>query len=435
MVCICSVRVSAGTELLEMLRRIPQVSDIRQKEVPFFDEFYEFRFEQPVDHGHPGGRTFGQKVLLGHRSFDAPVIVELEGYGIRSEEAGELTTLFAGNQLTIEHRFFDGSVPQGEIPWEYLTIRQAADDHHAVIRALKESVYPGVKWISTGISKGGQATVFHRYFYPEDVDVSVPYVAPLNLEYVDPRLDRFLEKLGTVRNDLLSVFGGGTEREDCHYKVHDFQNLCFEHKGEIFPLFRDYVEGRGYTYRLAGGVERAYDLVVLEFPFAFWQWGYSCEEIPDGEYGNWREIADCLVRVSAPDFFDDGYLERMRPFFYAALTEIGMYDYKVKPFRKYLKDVRNIDFSFALPPDIPLKPFNAAQMKAIQKWLQTDAERILFVYGGSDPWYGTAVELKNNGRCRKYVRGDMGHACRIKDFDPVSREDLIGTLKGWLAEP
>ncbi len=38
--------------------------------------------------------------------------------------------------------------------------------------------------------------------------------------------------------------------------------------------------------------------------------------------------------------------------------------------------------------------FNDKQMKAINEWLQTDAERILFVYGGSDPWYATGVDLK-----------------------------------------
>ncbi len=435
LVWICSVGVFAQTALLEKLRQIPQISDIEKKNVDFFDEYYEFWFEQPVDHAHPEGRTFKQKVLLGHRNFDAPVIVELEGYNIWSENAGELATLFKGNQLTIEHRFFDRSVPQGNVPWEHLTIKQAADDQHAIIQSLKENVYPAVKWVSTGISKGGQTTVFHRYFYPEDVDVSVPYVAPLNLEYVDPRLDKFLEKLGTVKNNLMSVFGGGGVQEDCHYRVRDFQNLCFEHKNELFPLFKEYVEQKGYTYRLAGGVERAYDLVVLEYPFSFWQWGNSCEEIPDEEYGDWEEIADYLVRISSPDFFDDKYLERMRPFFYAALTETGMYDYKVKPIKKYLKEEKNIDFSFSLPADIPVKPFNAAQMQAIQKWLQTDAEKILFVYGGSDPWYGTGVDLKKNSKCRKYVRGDMSHTCRIKDFDPVSKEDLIDTLKEWLAEP
>ena len=146
-----------------------------------------------MDHTRPESGSFKQKVLLGHRAAEAPVIAELEGYAIGAVRENELAGLLKGNQLTIEHRFFDSSVPEDGIPWEYLTIKQAAADHHAVIQAIKQHLYPSSKWVSTGISKGGQTTVFHRYFYPDDVDVSVPYVAPLNLEYVDPRLDKIPE--------------------------------------------------------------------------------------------------------------------------------------------------------------------------------------------------------------------------------------------------
>ena len=184
-----------------------------------------------------------------------------------------------------------------------------------------------------------------------------------------------------------------------------------------------------------GGINRALQLIILEFPFSFWQWGANPADIPDEESSDLEEIFNYLVKISTPDFFDDHYIDRMRPFFYAALTEIGMYDYNIKPFKKYLEnEKKNIDFSFTMPQGVEQKPFNTAQMKAISKWLQTDAERILFIYGGNDPWYATGVDLKKNWKCRKYLRGDMSHACRIKDFDPVSREDLIDTLKGWLKE-
>ena len=186
---------------------------------------------------------------------------------------------------------------------------------------------------------------------------------------------------------------------------------------------------------MVGGTKRALQLMILEYPFAFWQWGNNCADIPDQESADWEEIFEYLVKVSSPDFFEDKYIVRMQPFFYAALTEIGMYDYKIKPFKKFLpEDDKDIDFSFTMPEGVEKKPFNDKQMKAINEWLQTDAERILFVYGGSDPWYATGVDLKKNGKCRKYVRGDMSHACRIKDFDPVSKEDLLDTLNEWMKE-
>lgn len=431
-----SLTVFAGGDIMKKLQQIPQVSDIKELKVDPFKEYYRFWFEQPVDHNDPSKGTFKQQVLLGHQKEGAPVIAELEGYAIWSEQAGELTRLLNGNQLTIEHRFFDQSVPQGDIPWEYLTIRQAADDQHEIIQAIKKNIYPDSKWVSTGISKGGQTTVYHRYFYPADVDVSVPYVAPLNLEYVDPRLEKFLDKLGAPKSNLESIFGGGATQQDCHYAVRDFQNLCFQNKGLLLSRFQALAADKKYTYQTVGGEERALDLIILEYPFAFWQWGNSCEEIPNTEVNDWDEIFAYLMKVSTPDFFEDKYIDRMRPFFYAALTETGMYDYKIKPFKKYLvNEKKDIDFSFAMPAGVEKKAFNTAQMEAINKWLQTDAEKILFVYGGIDPWYATGVDLKKNWKCRKYVRGDMSHACRIKDFDPVSREDLIDTLKEWLAEP
>lgn len=431
---VSALTVLAGDGILEKLQRIPQISDIQKMKVETFDEYYQFWFEQPIDHTDPSKGTFRQKVLLGHKQTDAPVIVELEGYNIWSPEAGELATLLKGNQLTIEHRFFDQSVPKDGIPWEYLTIKQAATDQHDIIQAIKKNLYPDSKWISTGISKGGQTTIFHRYFYPEDVDISVPYVAPLNLEYVDPRLAKFLEHLGSPRSSLESIFGGGSAQQNCHWRIRDFQTLCFSHFDELLPRFETLAKEKNMSYETVGGTKRALQLIILEYPFAFWQWGHSCEDIPEAESADWNEIFEHLVKVSSIDFFDDQCIVRMQPFFYAALTEIGMYDYKIKPFKKFLDADKDIDFSFTMPKGVEKKPFNTAQMQAINKWLQTDAEKILFVYGGSDPWYATSVDLKKNWKCRKYVRGDMHHGCRIKDFDPVSREDLIDTLKEWLKE-
>lgn len=432
LVFLLSLVVQASGGILEKLRQIPQVSDIQALNVDFFEEYYQFWFEQPIDHKNPSLGKFKQKVLLGHKDMEAPVVAELEGYSIHSKNAGELTELFKANQLVIEHRFFDQSVPAGGIPWEHLTIRQAADDQHEIIQAVKKAVYPDSKWISTGISKGGQTTVFHRYFYPSDVDVSVPYVAPLNLEYVDPRLEKFLSKLGANNVRFGDVFEGGDTRQDCHYIIRDFQILVFKNLDRLLPMFEKATAGLNYSFETVGGAKRVLELVILEYPFAFWQWGASCDNVPLNDCEDMDMILEHLIKISTPEFFDDRYIDRMRPFFYGALTEMGMYDYNTRPFKKYLSSDKNIDFSFTMPKGVEQKPFNNKQMNEINRWLQTDAEKILFIYGGLDPWYATGVDLKKNEKCRKYVRGDAHHGCRIKDFDPVSKEDLISTLKEWL---
>ena len=128
-VCVWfTLAVWAGDGIYEKLQQIPQISEIQKLDVKPFQEYYQFWFEQPVDHSDPAKGTFRQRVLLGHKQSDAPVIVELEGYNIWSSEEGELANILKGNQLTIEHRFFDQSVPEGGIPWENLTIKQAMSE-------------------------------------------------------------------------------------------------------------------------------------------------------------------------------------------------------------------------------------------------------------------------------------------------------------------
>src|SRR5262249_56309184 len=69
--------------------------------------------------------------------------------------------------------------------WSKLTIWQAAADDHCIVRAFRQ-IYPG-RWIGTGGSKGGMAAVYHRRFFPDDVDGTAAYVAPLSLAENDAR--------------------------------------------------------------------------------------------------------------------------------------------------------------------------------------------------------------------------------------------------------
>ena len=99
--------------------------------------------------------------------------------------------------IFVEYRYFLESTPEPK-DWQYLTAENSADDLHAITTAFK-NIYPG-KWIATGISKGGQTTLLYRTFYPDDVDISVPYVAPLCYGVEDGRHEPFLHKVSTPEN-------------------------------------------------------------------------------------------------------------------------------------------------------------------------------------------------------------------------------------------
>ena len=427
----CGTLLADGP-LLQKLQQIKEISNIRELKVAPYNEYYEFWYEQPIDHNNPTKGSFKQRVLLGHRDFKAPMVAILEGYGIYSPAESELSQLFKTNQLTIEHRFFNNSKPAGETPWSDLTLKQAATDQHEIIQTLRQKVYPDTRWVSTGISKGGQTTVYHRYFYPQDVEVSVPYVAPINLEKVDPRLEKFLSKLGDTPENKHLLEGGG---KDIKWQIFDFQKRCFEDLDKLLPMLEETARTRNYTFEKVGGTERALKMIILEFPFAFWQWGNNINNMPQPEENDYSQIFNYLVSISPPDFFSDQSIAGIEAFYYAAMTETGMYAYNIKPFKKFFKEEKGnnvITFDFAMPKGYENTPFNTKQLQDINNWLQTDAENMLFIYGGIDPWSATAVDLKKNSKCAKFVKADMDHKCRIKSFEALTSENIVRILRAWI---
>ena len=81
----------------------------------------------------------------------------------------ELSKLFNANLVFVEYRYFGESMPK-PCNWDYLTVENSLYDLHHVTTTLKQ-LYDE-KWIATGISKGGQTTMFYRTYFPDDVDIS-----------------------------------------------------------------------------------------------------------------------------------------------------------------------------------------------------------------------------------------------------------------------
>ena len=183
----------AQTVLEQKISAISAIKEIRPLETSEFSEKYVTYFTQPLDHRHPEKGSFHQRVIVSHVGFDRPTVIVTEGYGaayaLRSQYREELSKLLNANMIFVEYRYFLESTPEPK-DWQYLTAENSADDLHAITTAFK-NIYPG-KWIATGISKGGQTTLLYRTFYPDDVDISVPYVAPLCHGVEDGRHEPFL---------------------------------------------------------------------------------------------------------------------------------------------------------------------------------------------------------------------------------------------------
>jgi len=395
----------------EVLSRIPLIDSFRVYDNDtLFKSTYEVWFRMPLDHNNPNSPVFPLRVYYSHLDFGKPMVEVIDGYTMYTHRANEMSRILNSNQLTIEHRFYDRSRPKDSIPWSYLTVRQAAADQHAVINAFKQ-FYKG-KWVSTGISKSGQATIFHRRYYPHDVDVSVPYVAPLNFSSEDPRAYSFLQNVGT---------------DDCRRRIAEYQTQLFKLKDKIYPMFVDLVNESKWDFPM--GLSRAYDLSVLEYQFAFWQWGIPCDNIPakasspEQLFNHWRMVK--------PFSFFDAKSTDTRLFLYQAMTEIGMYGYEVEPFKRYLPDTANINFAFAMPAGMKAI-YHPETMQDINRWVRDSGNYMLYIYGQNDAWSSTAVEPGSKTNAVKMVNPGGSHSTRIRSFPPAMRDSIYSVLERWL---
>lgn len=401
----------------EIENRLFLLPDVIFKSVetpPGFQSAYELKVRQPIDHANPQKGYFYQKAYLSHKGFDQPMVYVTEGYDCDRNLVYELTKLLHANQIMVEHRYFGESCPDS-LDYGYLNLEQETADLH-YIRELLRNLYPD-KWISTGISKGGQTTLYYRYFYPSDVDVSVPYVAPLNLEAEDKRIYAFLDTIGT---------------DECHAAIRALQTRLLQHRDAVLPLLKFYCAGAKlqFTYLT---FEEAFEYTVLEYPFSFWQWGFDCNLIPS-DTASLESALFHLLNVTDIGFFSDRDITAFAPHYYQAATEMGYYGYRTEEFSGLLRVLPlNPHPSAALTPGKMKVVFDPELDSRVYQWLQTKGDRILYIYGGIDTWSATAVPPSEKVDAVWIFLPGQGHGgARIRNMTPEEKEKLVATLTRWL---
>jgi hypothetical protein len=385
----------AQQTLLSRLSALPglQVTSIQTLEG--FNQSFQIDITQPIDHQNAGLGTFGQRFYLSHRSEDAPTVFYTSGYGISRNFEPELSALLQANQILLVHRFFPDADPRD---WNFLTIRQAADDQHRIRETLK-GIYPG-KWISTGGSKGGMTALYYRRYYPADVEATVAYVAPL------------------------MYFPA-----ECRQKLLDFQRQVLSRRASLIPLFVQYAQSKNLVFNILSQ-DAAFEYTALEYPFAFWQYGKEsdCGAIP-GVDATDQELLDHLVAVSSPYYYSDSGFLYFQPLFYQAFTEIGYCPYVYEPVKDYLQAVPLPDYRAFAPRGVDLV-YRPQVMQDMIPWLQIEGQKIVYIYGGIDPWTAAALEPAAGLDALKIIQPGANHRVKIGDLDQKAL--VIETLERWL---
>ena len=404
------------------LAALPGVSKVEALKTTLFPEKYVFFIRQQLDAKDASKGYFEQRVVLCHRGFDRPTVLVTEGYNaryaMRENYMDELSKLFETNVITVEYRYFDQSMPK-PCNWDYMTVENSLYDLHNVNQTL-HAMYKG-KWISTGISKGGQTTMFYRAYFPNDVDISVPYVAPLNKSVEDGRHEKFLQyEVSTKEN---------------RQKVLDLQLLLFKRKTALLPMLEQYCKDQKFTFNVP--IAEIFDFIVMEYSFAFWQWGDDLAKIPTSKATD-KELFDYLMRISEPGYFSNQ--NPNFPFNYQAARELGYYGYYTEPFKKYLsiKSAKGYLKRLMVPKGQEDVQFSPVLYNNTVDFLTKNDPKMVYIYGDIDPWSASGVYglpfTKNKKNIHVYMCKGGSHRTRINSFPEPTRQEIIQLISNWLKE-
>jgi len=409
----CDDSLAPDPAAVDILERLNQLPGVTAREIPSsfgFGRAFELDIEQPLDHLGQAGATFTQRAYLTHTGESDLMVFAPSGYGTGPSSSQELGIALRTNTLNVTHRFFIDAEPY-PLDWQYLDIRQSAADHHRVVTLFKE-IYSG-KWISSGASKSGETVLFHRRYYPGDVDASVVYVAPLLLSTEDPRCVPFLESIGTV---------------DEQSAIRGFQRRLLQSRDSLLGRYEEWFGDQGLTLSLPIGP--TFESSVMSYEWAFWQYTLrTVSDIPDVD-ASYDEMLENLAVVSRIDRSSDGGRYYFRPYFYQAFTEIG---YPARDF-SYLADLLayeplSVHERYGFPPELDLV-YRPQVIPDVLQWVQTQGNNIVLIYGGADPWTCGAIELTGQTNALKITQPGANHRVRIADL--AERDVVLDSLSSWL---
>lgn len=458
---------------------------------------YIVYYNQPLQHAEPNSPRFHLRALLtvDNRQDATKAVnhVYCSGYDLmanyleRPDSAfkytedctTEIAHRYKANFIQIEHRYFRYSAP--DKCWEHLDdcqAEEAAQDFHALFDALKK-VLKG-KWVMSGVSKGGITTLLQHTFFPDDMDIFVPYSAP----FFESDRDKGMQKYWYEN-------GWSKEFRDLYANV---RRHGIDRKNTIFPIYEKMNGGNGtqatrdtiYGYYLSAITQYGYNdhayndtanirkqmyknqeilkkkgLVYGDTVYAFMlerdvfsldslpRWVDSLRAHPEPQAIVRRSFVRQHHRpfgISQDQWFYNGDPVGLA-YEYQSKCELGYYDARFDLLfddpktaeewqkmwsEKYvcLRDVYTSCFSTLT--------FNRALYDRVMEATKNAKKPIVLIYGEDDAWTGAAVkdEFINGTNVRKFILPDQNHMVSfLGDDDLEKNKQIIQLIDQTLGSP
>jgi hypothetical protein len=401
---------SQPTDILGKLRSIPGIEATEVPPLYGFPRAFQIDLLQPLDHGFPEAQKFRQRIYLSYVDDTMPMVFAPSGYGASLQSVQEIAGILGTNHLSVAHRFFVEAEPN-PLNWRFLTVKQAAADHHRIVTLFK-TIFKNV-WISSGVSKGGMTCLFHKRYYPDDVGATIAYVAPMMTDAPDTRFSRYLEIIGD---------------EGCRNSIRAFQRRCLLMRDSLISRMPGWFSSKGMT--VSRDMELVFEETVCSYDWTFWQYHTKgCDEIP-GEGSSIDAMFSHLAEVARMERGSDVQVQYFTPYVFQAYAELGY------PERNYyqLKDLLRFNPDSLDKESLNTVPFQVVYDRStcqdVIAWLQMSGNNIVYLYGSIDPWTGGAVELTGRTNALKIIQPGGDHRIKIAGVD--ERDDILNKLEAWL---
>jgi len=499
----------------EVLKEIEGVSDIKEEKDEDGNSVTSFYFKQPIDHKNPAAGTFVQYCVLHYKGSKHTTVMHTHGYSITTSKNAkvrqlELAKILDANYLAVEHRYYYRStiglseedtnkgISSNKVKadyWKYNTAEQSTADLHNIVTALKKSGYFDGKWVSSGVSKNGILTALYAYFYPNDMDVYVPFCAPfcdgaettgigkwLTNESGGKGLQKavwdVLNRITTddkLRDELANLY---KEEHGNDAKIQKYTTatamlaLTYDYMANMFYKFcyRPTDEWDGVIPNENSSAELYYGFITLG-KTKYWERLKNLRQLWDdeelkGDDDYEDEIDDDYEDEEDRDFDeDDDPISSRRAasswtlkfhsflntiYFVHAASELGyfLYDWTILPENHLLSDsnikwLKNKQTITRYNKWYDVKYDGGKMMRGFLDFVKNnrnkDKCKMLFVYGGNDPWTGAAIPDpdKDDPCVKKYVVPNGTHNAFLTNpeyYRPEDKDYIVNTVKEWLKD-
>ena len=451
-----TVKANAGDPaVVAALKSIPNVAKVKpfinvgKSEETALGQCYYIKYKQPINHDNPALGTYEQQVVLTYVSPDAPTILHTQGYALDGDHGKNHNRLdsiaapmfmyvlatgqnadgsfkFSTNCVQVEYRYHGFSLPEGdENSFKYLSAKQQSADLHNIVTDLKKALLKG-KWLSTGVSKNGMTTYDYAYYYPGDVDVYVPFVAPLLFQNADMRIGDYMIT-GSVK-DYLPQIKAAFQKLVSDQKVLDATAqyaLKYYKEDKDFDVPADSV--LHYT------VEFAYDHLFGKQSYGdieAWSKFIPKEGDDPATYALFFNLDENDLRIYRQQSGTRGPLrKRDDPFGMQVPVDQGNIGYNYS----WVKEgtlLTDSDKKYFDDKEKASKASKKTELSYLVKdFLKTTDCKMFFVYGENDPWTGAAIDDPTNENVKKLIIKNGTHNDAIQTYTADERNQLMDFVK------